>query len=479
MSRWVKWVSGLAPRYWPTGPLASTLAESPLRPQGAMDRKRALFVASLAVVLAGCAGSVKSPPVAPADIATLEAERQQRPNDPALLTRLGIAYYEARDYSGARDVLRSAAVLESGSFAGAVYLGLAYEELGVLDSARASYNRASGLTQSSTQRSELSDRLVLLTRKELQQDARTALNQEASLANTPPVENTLAVFPFRYRGVNEELRPLERGLSHLILTDFSKISRLRLLERERVQALLDEMRLADSNRVEPSTGARSGRMLRAAQVVQGSLQDQDARLRLDANVVDASSSTVTATGVAVDRLQQLFEVEKQVVLQLLERMGINVSPAERRAISERPTADLQAFLAFSRGLEAEDRGDFQEAANQFNAALARDPNFRSARDRRAQNLRLASAVQVTPSQLAGVDEGILDRTIQQDEQTPRVATLRNVISGSVPSHGGLIQGQVSESRPPVVRPPLPEALQQDDPRLPGLTGTIIIIITRP
>lgn len=440
---------------------------------------RALFVAGFSAVLAGCAGSVQPPTVGPADIPALEAERQQRPADAAVLTQLGIAYYEATDYSKARDVLRTAAVIESRSFAGAVYLALAYEELGVLDSARAGYTRAATLTQSTGQRDELNDRLILLTRKELQQDARAALDQEAALANTPPLENTIAVFPFRYRGANEELRPLERGLSHLILTDLSKVSRLRLLERERVQLLLDEMRLTDSNRVEPATGARSGRMLRAARVVQGSLQDQAARLRLDANVVDATSATVTATGVAIDRLQQLFEVEKQVVLQLVERMGINLSPAERRAISERPTADLQAFLAFSRGLEAEDRGDFREAANQFNAALARDPNFRSARDRRTQNHRLASAVQVTPLQLAGMGEGMLDRTVRLERETPRTLTLRNVISGSVPSYGGLIQGQVSQSRPPVVRPPLPEALQQDDPRLPGLIGTIIIIITRP
>jgi TolB-like protein len=444
-----------------------------------MNRMRAFFVASMGAALAACAGSVQTRSPEPADIPALEAQRQQRPNDASVLTRLGIAYYDARDFARARDVLRSAAALDTRTFAGVVYLGLTYEELGVLDSARASYTQAASLTRSSAQRNEINDRLTLLTRKELLQEARTALSQEASLANTPPVANTIAVFPFRYRGNNEELRPLERGLSHLVLTDLSKVARLRLLERERVQVLLDEMQLADSGRVEPATGARSGRMLRAARVVQGTLQDQEARLRLDANVVDATSSTITASGAATDRLQQLFEVEKQVVLQLLERMGINLTPAERRAISERPTADLQAFLAFSRGLEAEDRGDFAGAAAQYDAALARDPNFRSARAKRDQNTRMAAAAQLTAPQLAGLEGDILDRPDRQGGETPRVVTLRNVVGGSVPSHGGLIQNQIPGSGPPVVRPALPEALQQDDPRVPGLTGQIIIIITRP
>lgn len=446
-----------------------------------MTRMRALALAGLAAVVSGCARSVSTTAPTPADIPALEAARQQRPNDASVLTRLGIAYYDAKDFGKARDALRATLVVEPNSYAAAIYLGLAYEELGNLDSARVSYTRAGAMRISSSQREELNNRLTLLTRLELQQDARTALAQEATITQSPPVANTIAVFPFRYRGSNEELRPLERGLSHLIVADLSKVSRLRLLERERVQALLDEMRLADSGRVEAATGARSGRMLRAASVVQGSLQDQQNQLRLDANVVNATNAQITATGAATDRLQQLFEVEKQVVIQLLERMGITLSPAERRAISERPTADLQAFLAFSRGLEAEDRGDFQEAANQFNAAVARDPNFRTARDKQAQNQRMAAAIQTTPLQLAGIQGGIPtggDRP-QPGTPTPRVITLRNVITGSVPSHGGLITGQVGGGGPPTQRPPLPEAIQVDDPRTGGLTGQIIIIITRP
>jgi len=449
-----------------------------------MTRMRALALAGFAAVVSGCARSVQAPAPTPADIPALEAARQQRPNDASVLTRLGIAYFDAKDYTKARDALRATLVVEPTSYAAAVYLGLSYEELGNLDSARVSYNRAAGMRITSGQREELTARLTLLTRKELQQDARNALAQEAVLTQSAPVENTIAVFPFRYRGANEELRPLERGLSQLIVTDLSKVARLRLLERERVQALLDEMQLTDSGRVQSATGARSGRMLRAASVVQGTLQDQPgngSQLRLDANVINATNASVTASGAATDRLQQLFEVEKTVVLQLLQKMGITLSAAERRAISERPTADLQAFLAYSRGLEAEDRGDFQAAADQFNAAVARDPNFRTAKDKQAQNQRMAAAMGTTPAQLAGIQGGVptgADRPQQPGTPTPRVITLRNVITGSVPSHGGLITGQVG-GQPPLQRPPLPEAIQTDDPRTGGLTGQIIIIITRP
>ncbi|MGE0351879.1 MAG: CsgG/HfaB family protein [Gemmatimonadales bacterium] len=425
--------------------------------------------------------------MAPADIGSLEAARQARPDDPAVLTRLGIAYYNANDYARAKDVLLSSLALDRGGFSAAVYLGLAYEELGQLDSARAAYERAANMNVSSSQRGEVQNRLALLTRKELQQQARQALAQEAVLSRTPPTENTVAVFPFRYVGSNEDLKPLEVGLSHLIITDLSRVSQLRLLERERVQVLLDEMALAESGRVQAATGARSGRLLRAARVVQGAIQDQPGRddLRVDASVVDVTTSEISATSTATDPLQQLFDAEKQIVLGLLERMGITLSPAERRAISERPTADLQAFLAFSRGLEAEDRGDFSAAAGYYNAALARDPNFRAARERRTTSLQMSSAMTTPPAQLAGLRVGapIEGRATRGGAVvaavTPRGIVLRNLIGGSVPSFGGLIDRQIGGALPPIVRPPLPEVLDQDDPRTTGLTGQVIIIITRP
>ena len=435
---------------------------------------------AVAALLAGCAGSsgtLASPGVAPADIPSLEQERAAHPADPALLTRLGAAYYSADRYNDARETLRASLSLNSRSYPATVYLGLAYEQLGELDSARAVFTRAGRLAMSSDQRKSLDGHLLLLTRKELVRDARTALAREDTLTASAPVPNTVAVLPFRYRGTNEDMRPLERGLSQLVLTDLGKVNQLRLLERERVQALVDEMRLGDSGRVEAASAARSGRLLRAERVVQGALQDPAAgQLRLDAAVVNAKSSSVVASGSAQDPLPQLFDMEKQVVMELLDRMGITLSPAERRAVSERPTADLQAFLAYSRGLVAEDRGDFAAAEEQYDAALARDPNFRAAREHKQHAQQLSSALNTAPPDLAGLGSRMPDEGLARSPG--QVAVLRNLLANAIPSHGSQVTQRVA-TQPPVVRPPLPEALQQDDPRSAGLTGEVIIIITRP
>ena len=57
-----------------------------------------------------------------------------------------------------------------------------------------------------------------------------------------------------------------------------------------------------------------------------------------------------------------------------------LSQAERQRILENGTQSLVAFLAYSRGLVAEDLGDFPAAALHYADAARADPNFTAARD---------------------------------------------------------------------------------------------------
>lgn len=439
-------------------------------------------LAATAVFLAaGCAGGPPPSQPTPENLPALESEYSRNPQDAGLATRVGIAYYDGKQYQRARDVLRSALALGERNYPARVYLGLAYEELGQFDSARAQYTSAATLTSDARRKGEIQDRLTLLTRKELRAAAKDAIAREATLSTQPPAENAVAVFPFRYVGTNQELVPVGRGLTHLMISDLAKLGRLRLLEREQVQALVDEMALTDEGRVDPATGARSGRLLRAARVLQGSVQDVPGRtqVRLDAAMVNATNASVVASGTASDQLQQLFTMQKAVLLRLVEQMGITLSPAEQRAVSERPTVDLQAFLAFSRGLEAEDRGDWRSAEANFSAAVARDPNFRAARTKQQAAQRIAATIQTPATQLAGVGEEEPGGGEAPGAPANRWSILRDGVLGTVPSVGSTVVSRLAPvSRLPGTRPDLPEATGGDCPGC-GLVGTIVIIITRP
>jgi TolB-like protein len=444
-----------------------------------------------------CAGAPHPARVTPADLTALEARVSEHPDDPALNLQLAKAYYAADRFADARKAVAVTLAATPSSGEAQAYLGLSYEGLAQYDSARAIYTQLLATTPDGRVRRLLSGRLALLTREELRHAAREAIARESLLTRTPPDPNTVAVMPFRYAGSDTTFRPLERGLASLVVTDLSRVQQLRLVERARVQVLLDELKLAETGRVDPATGARSGRLVGAAQVVEGQFatgpRDQ---VRLDATVVRAADAQIAAAGSNADQLRALFDIEKAVVLELLEKLGITLTPAERVAISERPTRDLTAFLLYSRGLEAEDRGDFGAAAQAFQQASRIDPGFRAAADHVATSQAAATAVGVPATALAGAMIG----GGAQAGPSPGAAapgTLLNAINGAVPTGSVTLQGVASTSSivgatgsgstgstVTIVLPPtdpnrICEGAACDGPARVTLVGTVIIIIKRP
>jgi TolB-like protein len=440
----------------------------------------ALVALAALVGISACAPP-PSPPqhLTPSAIATLETEAAAHPEDRAVTLRLAKAYYAADRFADALPLLERIAQAAPADQETQAYLGLTYEGLTRYAEARAVYTRLLASKPDRNVRRLLSGRLELLTRKELQLAARQAIARESLLTRTAPDPNTIAVMPFHYAGGDSTYRPLERGLAAVVVTDLSRVHQLKLVERARVQVLLDELQLVEKGSVDAATGARSGRLVGAAQVVQGQFTTGPAaQLRIDATVVRASDVQIAAAGSSADRLQALFDIEKAVVFQLLDKLGITLTPAERVAISERPTRDLQAFLLYSKGLEAQDRGDFVAAAQAFQRAAGIDPGFRAASQQAAtsQDAQAATAAPATDiaTPLPATGPGPL--------VAPGTPTLFNAINGAVPSGAVILQGTAggSPSGPPPSDPNrICEGANCAGPALSTLVGTIIIIVTRP
>ncbi|HTR20806.1 MAG TPA: CsgG/HfaB family protein [Gemmatimonadales bacterium] len=446
-------------------------------------RWRALALTAACVGLAACAPSgAGSVTPAPADIPALEAQRAQHPTDPALNFQLAKAYYAADRFADARAALGIVLTQQPSNDAARAYLGFTYEGLEQFDSARVVYTQLLAKKPQGDVAHLLNGRLALLTRHELHAQARLAIAREAQLSRTAPDPHVIAVFPFRYTGADTSLRPLERGIAALMITDFSRVHSLRLVERERLQALLDEMQLAASGRVDPATGARSGKLVGAGQVVQGQFTEiPTSSVRLDAALVRAGDAQVAATGSGQDRLQGLFDLEKGVVFQLLGKMNVPLTPAESVAISERPTRDLQAFLLYSRGLEAQDRGDFSAAAADFQGAVQRDPSFHAA-GTQAQGASQAAAGggASAPEVASGFGGGGV--TSAPGGPSDNTTTLTSAINSTVPTGAGIVTSTpttVQISTPPTDPNRICEAASCSGPQSAVLLGTIIIVIQRP
>jgi TolA-binding protein len=241
-------------------------------------------------------------------------------------------------------------------------------------------------------------------RSQATQTARLALARESTLTNLAPEPSTIAVLPVTIAG-DSSLQPLSRGLAELMLTDLAMIRSLRLLERMQVGALLDELKLAQTGRAEASTAARVGRLLRAERMVQGvATITQNGPVRMSATVVRGDGN-VRSGAQASGTFKQLLDLEKQVVFGLATELGIQLTDAERQRIQRQGPKNLAAFLAYSQGLEALDRGDYRAAAQAFSASVRADPSFQQAREQQ-QAAEAAPAVQASPGDLVTVVQAV-------------------------------------------------------------------------
>jgi len=324
----------------------------------------------------------------------------------------------------------------------AIYLGMTAEQTGDFTAAKSAYQSYIGLARNGDLRTAAQQRLTLVDRRQMEYEAHQALANEAALATMPPESNTVAVMPFRYSGTNADVQPLGRGLAQLLVTDLAKSRQLRVLERERMQAILDEMKLGDSGRVDPSTAARSGRLLRAARVVQGTLADlPGSQLRVNAVVVDVATAGAGSSASGADQLNRFFDLEKQIAFSIFNALGVQLAPAEQDAVNQRPTQNMQAFLAYSRGLIAQDSGNFAAAQADFNDAVNLDPNFRAA----GQSAAGASELSAASQQTVTVTEQVVSNTEQLPAAPPAgpdvtQTALQNGTEGTNASAGSVTAG---------------------------------------
>ena len=361
---------------------------------------------ALSVSAASCATSGALPPTpGPAEIPGLEAAVASDPGDIEAGLRLAAAYRGADRVPAARAVVDTLLLSQPTDPGLLLMSGVLAEDAGDLPRARTAYAAALEGDVSGAVRDEVARRLELVRREELRAEVRSALAREGELTQREPPPGTVAVFPFLYEGSDPSWEPLALALPEMLATDLGVTGRLQVLERVRVQALIDEMVLGVSGRVTEETAARTGRLLGSRNVVQGRFRVvAGERIGLDAAVVEVGAGGQVQVDPLSDedRLDQLFALEKRLALDLHEEMGVQLTPAERERINERQTESVQALLELGRGIAAENAGDFGQAREHYEAAASIDPGFALAQARAATVARLvALADGALASTLAG------------------------------------------------------------------------------
>ena len=289
---------------------------------------------------------------------------------------LGIALYQKDKIATGQKFLRLALSRRPNDLAAQYYLGLTYEAQAQTEKAIDIYRRYTEISPFNKMRKQVEGRLLVLLERQMEAQTKAMLQAEQSIEITTIPENTVAVLYFVNSTANPELDPLQKGLTEMVITDLSQVKALTVVERVRLQQLMEEMGLGMSGLIREDTAPRMGKLLGAARIVQGSitgLANQD--LRIDAALTDLKKSSRQPAGEINGSLLEFYQLEKDLTFNVIETMGVSLTRQEKDAIQKIPTKNLLAFMAFCRGLDQADQGHWDAARQEFGNAVQQDPNF--------------------------------------------------------------------------------------------------------
>ena len=184
---------------------------------------------------------------------------------------------------------------------------------------------------------------------------------------------SIAILPFTNMSGDPEQEYFSDGITEDIITDLSKIAGLMVIARN--SSFTYKGRSVDVRTVGRELGVRS--------VLEGSIRRVGKRVRITAQLVDATTGG-HLWGERYDRdLTDIFEVQDDVTRRIVDALKVTLSPAENARLTAGGTSSMDAYDYVLRGRElllgkTKNRETFEQSIKLFMRALELDPNYSKA-----------------------------------------------------------------------------------------------------
>lgn len=211
-------------------------------------------------------------------------------------------------------------------------------------------------------------------------EARKAKKGDATIDTVDPGIQTIAILDFANRSIDDKAKydPMEKGLAELMISHLRGAIKLKLVERERIQWLLDEIAMTkDPSKFDERTAVRVGRLLGVHAVMFGSIIKIKSKMELLARLVKVETGEILATERAGGDASDLLEIAEALSGKIART--INVDLQTTTATGTKETKSLDAMLQYSEGLVELEKRNYKEAYDKFMKALEFDPGYSKAK----------------------------------------------------------------------------------------------------
>ncbi len=218
----------------------------------------------------------------------------------------------------------------------------------------------------------------------------------------------VAVLYFDNNTALREYDVLQKGMADMLITDLGASDQLTLVEREKLEQVLIEIKQSHTKYFDPQTAVQIGKLAGAAYAVTGAFTAFAPEVRIDVRMIEVQTGKVVVSSQVKGKKEDFFDLEQQLVKQFLASLS-----AKARSAGGAPGGlSLAGAVKFSQGLQTADEGDFKGASTQLAAVVREAPDFALARTRYSQLLKRLREAGKKHEEALGADEALLVAGIQ-------------------------------------------------------------------
>jgi serine/threonine protein kinase/Flp pilus assembly protein TadD len=181
----------------------------------------------------------------------------------------------------------------------------------------------------------------------------------------PVKQKSVAVLYFENQSGAKEDEYFRDGITEDIVTEISKVAQLEIFPRSEMLPFRDK----------PVTAQQVGQQLGAAYVLEGSIRRSGNRVRITAQLVEASTRHSVWAERYDRQLEDVFAIQEEIARSIAQALRITLTPQEEKTIARRPTDNPQAYDFYLRGRNYTRRENMDYGLQMFEQAIQLDPNF--------------------------------------------------------------------------------------------------------
>ena len=203
-------------------------------------------------------------------------------------------------------------------------------------------------------------------------DRSTDALRKAGLPETPPLplpdKPSIAVLPFVNMSGDPEQEYFSDGITEEIITALSKTPKLFVIARNSTFTYKGK----------PLKVQQVGRELGVKYVLEGSVRKAEDKVRITAQLVDASTGNHLWAERYDRKLKDIFALQDEITMNVIKSLELKLTEGEQALIYGRGTNNLEAYLKCLQGIEYARRmnpADNQRAKRILEETIGLDPNY--------------------------------------------------------------------------------------------------------